>query len=74
MCLMGVDDYPEITPWNVSCTGVKSDRLMPISMKVFLMMRFNETLLSTRVLTTLCNPIGSLTMKGKFYSDNSVSG
>jgi hypothetical protein len=63
---MGVDDYPRITTWNMSCTGVRSSRLRPISMKVFLIMRLREALLSTRVLATLCHPIGSLTMKGKF--------
>jgi hypothetical protein len=71
---MGVDDCPRITLWSVSCTGVKSDRLRPISMKVFLMMRFSEAPLSTRVLATLCHPIGSLTTKGKFQLDSFVSG
>jgi hypothetical protein len=63
---IGVDDYPRITPWNVSCIEVRFDRLRPISMKVFLMMRFTDASLSIRVLVTLCHPIGSLTMKDKF--------
>jgi hypothetical protein len=71
---LGVDDYPEITPWNVPCTRVKFDRLRPISMKVFLVMRFSKASLSTRVLATLCHPIESLIMKGKFRLDSYVSG
>jgi hypothetical protein len=43
-------------------------------MKVFLMMRFNEALLSIRVLAILCHPIGNLTTNGKFLLDSSVSG
>jgi hypothetical protein len=43
-------------------------------MKVLLMIRFNQASLSVSVLTTLCRPIGKLTMNGKFLSDNSVSG
>jgi hypothetical protein len=35
-------------------------------MKVFLMIRFYEALLSISVLATFCRLIGSLTMKGKF--------
>jgi hypothetical protein len=42
-------------------------------MKVFLMMRFSDASLPTRVLATLCHPIGSLITEGKFCSDNSVS-
>jgi hypothetical protein len=42
-------------------------------MKVFLMIRFNEVTLSISVLATLCYPIGSLTMNGKFQLDNFVS-
>jgi hypothetical protein len=44
---MGVDDYPGITSWKVSCNGVRSARLRPISMNVFLMMRLREAPLST---------------------------
>jgi hypothetical protein len=54
--------------------NVRSDKLRPISMKVFLMMRLSEVPLSIRVLVTLCRPIGSLTTKGKFLSHSSVSG
>jgi hypothetical protein len=71
---MGVDDCPGITTWNVSCTWVRSARLRPISMKLFLVMRLREAPLSTRVLATLYRPIGSLTTKGKFRLDNVVSG
>jgi hypothetical protein len=71
---MGIDDCPGMTPWNVSCTGVRSYKLRPISMKVFLMIRFNEAPLSNSVLATLYHPIGSLTMKGKFLSNSVVSG
>jgi hypothetical protein len=70
---MGVDDYHGITPWDVSCTSAKSDRLRPILMKVFLMMRFREAPLSTRVLATLCRPIESLITNGKLCSNNYVS-
>jgi hypothetical protein len=69
----GVDDYPGMTPWNVSCMGVNSVRLRPISMKVFLMMRFNEALLLINVLATLCRPIGNLAMNDKFLSNSYVS-
>jgi hypothetical protein len=54
--------------------GVRSDKLRPISMKVFLIMRFNEAPLSINVLATLCHPIGILTMSGRFLSDSSVMG
>jgi hypothetical protein len=70
---MGVDHCPRITSWNVSCTGVRSDRLRTISMNVFLIMRLKEAPLSTRVLATLCHPIRSLTTKGKFRLESSVS-
>jgi hypothetical protein len=63
---MGVDDCLRITPLNVSCTRVRSDRSRPISMNVFLNMRLREAPLSTRVLATLCHLIRNLTMKGKF--------
>jgi hypothetical protein len=66
---MGVDDYPGMTLRNVSCMGAKSFKLRPTSMKVFLMMRFNEATLSINVLVTLCHPIDSLTTNGKFLSD-----
>jgi hypothetical protein len=71
---MGVDDCHRITPWNVSCTGVRSFKLRPISMMVFLMIRFNEVPLSINVLVILCYPIGSLIMNDKFLSDSSISG
>jgi hypothetical protein len=71
---MGVDAYPVMISWNVSCTGVRSDNLRPISMKAFLIMRFNEAPLSINVLATLCRPIGILTMSGRFFSDTSVMG
>jgi hypothetical protein len=54
--------------------GVKSAKLKSISMKVFLIMRFNEALLSINVLATLYRPIGILTTNDKFLSDNFVSG
>jgi hypothetical protein len=54
--------------------GVRSDRLRPISMKIFLMIRFNEAPLSISVLANLCHPIGSLTTNGKFIPYSSVSG
>jgi hypothetical protein len=69
----GVDDCPGITQWKVSCTEVRSARLRPILMNVFLMMRLSEAPLSIRVLATLCHLIGSLTMKGKFRLDSFVS-
>jgi hypothetical protein len=71
---MGVDDYPGKTQWNVSCTGFKSFKLRLISMKLFLMIRFNEALLSINALATLCRPIGNLIMNGKFLSDSYISG
>jgi hypothetical protein len=74
MCLMGVDDYPEMIPWKVSCTGVNSAKLRPISMKVFLIIKFSETPLSIKVLATLWRPIEILTMRGRFQSNSSVSG
>jgi hypothetical protein len=43
-------------------------------MKIFLIVRFNETPLSISVLATLCRSIGSLTTNGKFRLDSSVSG
>jgi hypothetical protein len=55
---MGVDDYPGMIPRKVSCTGVNSAKLRPISMKVFLIIKFSEAPLS---------------MKGRFLSDSSVS-
>jgi hypothetical protein len=70
---IGVDDYPGMTPWNMSCIGIRSDKLRLISMKVFLMIRFNEAPLSINVLAILGRPIGNLTMNGKFCSDRSVS-
>jgi hypothetical protein len=72
MCPMGVDACPGMIPWNVSCTGVKSDNLWPISMKVFLIKRFSEALLSINVLATLCCLIGILMMSGRFLSDSSL--
>jgi hypothetical protein len=71
---MGVDDCPVMIPWNVSCMGVKSAKLRLISMKVFLIMRFNKAPLSINVLATLCHLIGMLTMNDMFLSDSSVSG
>jgi hypothetical protein len=71
---MGVNDYPGMIPLNVSCTGVKSNNLRPISMKDFLIMRFNKVPLSNNVLATLSRPIRILMMSGRFLSDNSVSG
>jgi hypothetical protein len=38
---MEVDDYTGMTLWNVSCMRVKSFILRSISLKVFLMIRFN---------------------------------
>jgi hypothetical protein len=63
---MGVDDCPRITPGKVSCIGVRSAKLRLISMNVFLIMRFSEAPLSTRVFATLCRLIGRLITKGKF--------
>jgi hypothetical protein len=54
--------------------GVKSFKLRLVSMKIFLMIRFNEAPVSINVLTTLCHLIGSLTMNGKFVLDSSVFG
>jgi hypothetical protein len=71
---MGVDDRPGMIPWKVSCTGVRSAKLRPISMKVFLIIKFSEAPLSIRVLSTLWRPIRILTMKGRFLSNSSVSG
>jgi hypothetical protein len=71
---MGVDNYPGMIPWTMSCTGVNLPKLSPISMKVFLIIKFSEAPLSIKVLTTLCHPIGILTMKGSLLSDSSVSG
>jgi hypothetical protein len=71
---MGVDDYPGKIPWKVSCTGVNSAKLRPISMKVFLIIKFNEAALLIKVLATLWHPIRILTMKDMFLSDSSVSG
>jgi hypothetical protein len=73
MRLMGVDNWPGVTPWKVSCIGVRSAKWRPISMNVFLMMRLSEAQLSIRVLATLCRPIGSLTMNDKFQLDSSIS-
>jgi hypothetical protein len=70
---MGVDACPGMIPWNVSCTWVKSNNLRPISMKVFLIKRFNEAPLSINVLATLCRPMGILTTSGWFLSDSSMS-
>jgi hypothetical protein len=70
---MGVDNYPGMIPWKVSCNGVNSAKMRPISMKVFLIMRFIEALLSINVLDTLCCLIRIFTMKGKFLLDSSVS-
>jgi hypothetical protein len=74
MCPIGVDDCPGMTPWNMSCTGTRSDRFRTISMKVFLMIRLNEGPLSISVLATLCRPIRNLITNDKFLSDSSVSG
>jgi hypothetical protein len=43
-------------------------------MKVFLIIRFSEALLSIKVLATLCHPIDILTTKGMLLSNNSVYG
>jgi hypothetical protein len=43
-------------------------------MKVFLIMRLREALLSINVLATLCHPIGIFTMKGMYLSDSFVFG
>jgi hypothetical protein len=74
MCPVGVDDCPGVIPWKVSCIGVSSARLRPISIKVFLIIRFKEAPLSINVLATLCRRIGIFTMKGKFPSDTSICG
>jgi hypothetical protein len=71
---MLVDDCPRMILWNILYTGVKSAKLRPISIKVFLIMRFNEVPLSINVLVTVCRPIGILTTNDKFLSDSSVSG
>jgi hypothetical protein len=42
--------------------------------KVFLIIKFSKTPLSIKVLATLYRPIGILTTKDRFLSDNSVSG
>jgi hypothetical protein len=55
------------------CTGVNSTKLRPISMKVFLIIKFSEAPLSIKVLATLCRSIGILTTKGRFLSDSSIS-
>jgi hypothetical protein len=52
--------------------GVNLAKLRPISMKVFLIIKFSEDPLLIKVLATLCRPIGVLTMKGRFLSDGSV--
>jgi hypothetical protein len=57
---MGVDDYPGMIPRKVSCTGVNSAKLRPISMKVFLIIKFSEAPLSIKVLVSLWRPIGIL--------------
>jgi hypothetical protein len=38
---IGVDECTGIIPWNVSCMGVNSAKLGPMSMKVFLIIKFN---------------------------------
>jgi hypothetical protein len=43
-------------------------------MNVFLIIKFSEARLSIKVLATLCHPIGILTTKGRFQSNNFVSG
>jgi hypothetical protein len=47
-----------------------SDKLRPISMKVLLIMRFNEAPLSINVLATLCRPFGILMTSDRFLSDS----
>jgi hypothetical protein len=42
-------------------------------MKVFLIIKLSEAPLSIRVLATLWHPVGILTMKDRFLSDNSMS-
>jgi hypothetical protein len=49
-------------------------KLRPISMKIFIIIKFSEAPLSIKVFCTLGRPIGILTMKGRFLSDSSVSG
>jgi hypothetical protein len=73
MHLIGVDDCPAMIQWKMSCTVVNSARLRPISMKVFLIIKFSEAPLLIKVLATLCHPIGISMMKGRFLSDNSMS-
>jgi hypothetical protein len=46
MRLMGMEYCPGMILWKVSCTGVNSAKLRPISMKVFLMIKFSEAPLS----------------------------
>jgi hypothetical protein len=70
---MGVDNCPRMIPWKVSCVGVHSSKLRPISTKVFLIIKFSEAPLSIKVLATLWHSIGILTTKGKFLSDSSVN-
>jgi hypothetical protein len=73
MRLMGVDDYPGLIPWKVSCMRVNLAKLRPISIKVFLIIKFSEAPLSIKVLATLRHPIRILMMKGRFLSDSCVS-
>jgi hypothetical protein len=61
---MGVDDCPRITPWNVSCTEVRSARFRLSSMKVFLIMRLRDAPLSTS-LGHLVSPDWELDHKGQ---------
>jgi hypothetical protein len=63
-----------IIPWKVSCTGVNSAKFKPISMKVFLIIKFNEAPLSIKILVNLCHPISILTTKGRLLSDSFMSG
>jgi hypothetical protein len=74
MSLIRVNDCPGIILWKVSCTGVSSAKLRPVSMNVFLIMRIREVPLSINVLATLYCLIGIFTTEGKFLSDSSVSG
>jgi hypothetical protein len=71
---MGVDDCPGMITWKVSCTGVNSARLRPMLMKVFLIIKFNESPLSINVLATFWRPIEIMTTKGRFFYYSSVSG
>jgi hypothetical protein len=50
---MGVDDYPWIALWYMSCISVIYARFRSISINVFLIMRLREAPLSTRVLATI---------------------